>query len=449
MFDLTIAGRLVLPGGVIADGWLAIADGKIAAIGEGTAPDATEAVAHPGAWILPGAIDGQTHAGSQIGFAGIGPTTAAACIGGVTTIVDMPYDDPDPITTGDLLAQKVTAIGELAHSNVALYGTVPVTPDPADIAALVAGGVCAFKISSFEAHPHRFPRIGSGAVLALFEALRDTGLPVGIHNEDQEVVRATEAAFRAAGRTRPEDHSPSRPPVAEMSATATFLELGAAQGGHAHIVHISIPEGFDLVAEHRARGERATAEMCLHYLLFDAAEDMPRLGAKMKVNPPIRAGLRDALWEVIETGRANFVSSDHSAWGLERKSSDNIFEVAAGMPGLETLLPGFFTEALRRTGDGDAAARLAAALLSEGPADFFGLSTKGRLAPGADADLAILAPEPFTYDCKANPDGPGWSAYDGMTFSVRPAATYVGGQLAYDGRAVTGLTAGTFARRTA
>ncbi|WP_068115834.1 dihydroorotase [Tropicimonas marinistellae] len=449
MLDLVLKGRLVLPGRSVTEGWLGIAGGRIVSLGEGEAPEASKTIDHGESFILPGAIDGQTHAGSQWGFAGIAPTTKAAAIGGVTTIVDMPYDHPDPIMTVDLLEQKVAAIEELAHTNVALYATIPTEPDPADIRGLVEAGVAAFKISSFEAHPHRFPRIGSDAVLTLFESLDGTGLPVGLHNEDQEVIRATEAKFRAEGRTTPLDHSPSRPPVAEMSATATFLELGASLGGHAHIVHISIPEGFELVAEHAARGEKASAEMCLHYLLFDADEHMPKLGPKLKVNPPIRSGVRDALWQVIEDGGAAFVSSDHSAWGLERKASDNIFEVAAGMPGLETLLPGFYTEALRRTGSVEMAACLTAALLAEGPADFFGLATKGRLEPGCDADIAVLAPGEVVYNSALIPEGSSWSAYDGMTFAATTVATYVNGVLAWNGKAVTEETPGTYARRSA
>jgi allantoinase len=449
MLDLLLTGRLVLPGGVLQDGWLGVAGGRIACLGDGraAAPEARLRADYPGAYLMPGAIDGQTHAGSQHGFEGIGPTTAAAARGGVTTIVDMPYDAPDPIADAELLARKIEAVGRLAHTHVALYGTVAPEPDPAAIRALVEGGVCAFKISSFEAHPHRFPRIGSGAMSVLFEALAGTGLPVGLHNEDEDLIRATEARMRAAGRTAPADHSPSRPPAAELAATASFLQLAAGLGGHAHIVHISLAEGFDLVAAARARGARATAEMCLHYLVFDAGEDIPRLGARMKVNPPIREGQREALWDVLNEGGAAFVSSDHSAWSLERKSAANIFDVSAGMPGLEVLLPGFFTEALRRRGSADAAASLCARMLAEGPAAFFGLAGKGRLAPGADADIAVLAVEDTVYDAAADPDGPGWSAYHGMTFAARPRATYVAGTLAFDGASVTEHRAGLFEPR--
>lgn len=436
MYDRVIRGRVVTPTGIIESGWLAIRDGIIGGVGEGAPPASAQSIDYGPAYILPGAVDGQTHAGSQIGFPGIGPTTKTAVRGGVTTIVDMPYDEPDPVTNADILRRKIDAIAAHAVCDVALYGTVPSEPVAADVMALIDGGVCAFKISSFEAHPHRFPRIDNGATRALIELLEPTGLPLGLHNEDQEIVRKLAAAFKAAGKTLPEHHSPSRPEVAELSATATFLALGAGAGTHLHIVHISTPDGFDMTSRFRHAGQQATAEMCVHYLHFDADRDMPRLGGQLKVNPPIRSGQRDALWQVLEKGACTFVSSDHSAWPMDRKDNASIFDVAAGMPGLETLLPVFFTDAAQRYGE-DRAARMSAEWLAERPAVFFGLKRKGRLLPGMEADIAVLQPGAVTFDARRNTDSVGWSAYDGETFAVSPVATWLRGELVWDGNTVT------------
>ncbi|WP_160008632.1 dihydroorotase family protein [Rhizobium sp. 18055] len=435
-YDSVICGRLVTPNGIVENGWIAITNETIAAIGSGERPQADVVADYGDAYVLPGIIDGQTHAGSQIGFPGLRPTTRMAVMGGVTTIVDMPYDEPLPITTANLLIEKIAAIHRYAVCDVALYGTVPVSPDQKDVSGLIAGGVCAFKISSFEAHPLRFPRISNDATLALLEILSSSDLPLGLHNEDQEIVRNTTARLRAEGKLSAEFHSPSRPEVAELTATANFLELGAATGTHVHIVHISTPSGFRLVEDYRQRGVAATGEMCVHYLHFDAATDMPRLGGKLKVNPPIREGRREALWKVIEDDQCAFISSDHSAWPIERKVGPTIYDDAAGMPGLDTLLPVFFTDAAARYG-ADHAASMAADLMSARVARFFGLSQKGALAPGMDADIAVLAPGPVQYQSADVADGPGWSAYDGETFAARPVATYVRGQLAWDGKEIT------------
>jgi allantoinase len=158
-YDLVIRGGVVTPEGVISDGWVAVSGERIAAVGSGNEPQASRRHDAGSAFVLPGLIDGQTHAGSQFGFPGLEPTTRSAVAGCITTMVDMPYDEPQPADGADVLEQKIAAIHTHAHCDVALYGTIKSVPDVAQIRALAQGGVAAFKISSFENHPIRFPRI--------------------------------------------------------------------------------------------------------------------------------------------------------------------------------------------------------------------------------------------------------------------------------------------------
>lgn len=435
-YDRLVRGRLVTPGGIVPDGWLAIAGGRVAAVGSGAMPSAAAVFDAGDRWVVPGAVDGQTHAGSYQGLKGLEPTTRSAVAGGVTTLVDMPYDNPDPLDTVERLEAKAAAVAAYGYCDVALYGTVARGQGPGAISALAESGVCALKVSAFESHPVRFPRIPADEVLDLLEAAAAVGLPVGLHNEDQEIVRARVKRFAAEGRTTIDWHAPSRPPAAELAATAHFLELGAATGAHVHIVHLSVPRGYDLVDRYRAEGFRATAEMCVHYLTFDAAEDGPRWGARLKVNPPIRAGQRDGLWAAFDRGAVAFVSSDHSSWPVDNKSAASIFEAGAGIPGLETLVPAFYTALARRRPD---AIGTAVRYLAEKPARFFGLwPRKGVLAVGADADIAVIEPGDWTYEAAAAHDGLRWSPYDGARFAARVTATFVRGEQVWDGSAVCG-----------
>lgn len=447
--DLVVRGKLVTPKGIIPGGWLAVAGGRIVAIGGDTPPPQAASVHDAGeAWVVPGAIDGQTHAGSYQGFSGLESTTRSAVAGGVTTIVDMPYDSPDPITTVDLLHQKIAKVEELAHCDVAIYGTVASGQKPTEIAAMAAEGICALKISAFESHPIRFPRIPADQTLDLLEVAADVGLPVGLHNEDQEIVRARIARLAAAGKTTFEWHSPSRPPAAELAATAAFLELGAVTGAHVHIVHISLPRGYELVEQYRREGFKATAEMCVHYLIFDAAEHGPKWGAKLKVNPPIREGVRDRLWHAFDRGAIEFISSDHSSWPVTNKGTPSVFDAGAGIPGLETLVPSFYTALARREAEPIA---LMAEYLSERPARFFGLwPKKGALAVGADADITVIEPAEWTYEAAGAHDDLNWSPFDGETFLCRVAATFVRGQKCWDGSAIVSTPGtGAYAARLA
>ncbi|MCL4186299.1 MAG: amidohydrolase family protein [Rhodobacteraceae bacterium] len=433
MTELLVRGRIVTPAGTLPRGWVAIDGGRIAAVGgEREPPPAADAVDdHGEALVLPGVVDGQTHATSWRGLDGIADTTRAAVAGGVTTLVDMPYDSPLPMDRPQRLAAKVAAIGAQAHADMALHATVTAETGTAHVDELVADGVAAFKVSSFESSPTRFPRIPADLVLALAEALARSGLPLGLHNEDQEIVLARTAEARAAGRDGILAHSRARPLAAELAATGQLLALGQATGAHVHPVHLSHAEGLRLVDAFARMGVRATGETCVHYLWFDAARDGPGLGARMKVNPPIRAGAVEALWREVADGRAAFTSSDHSSWPLEGKLTPSIFDAGAGVPGVQTLLPAFYTAAAARGLD---AARLAAAQLAERPARFFGLADrKGAIRSGADADLAVLEEGSFVWDEARALDGLAWSPFNGRIFTARVAASYLRGRLAWDG----------------
>ncbi|MGA0543084.1 dihydroorotase, partial [Neotabrizicola sp. VNH66] len=276
--DLLIRGTIVTPGAVLDGGWVAVKDGRIAAVGQGEAPAAARVQDYGAALVLPGVVDGQTHATSYKGLPGIADTTRSAVAGGVTTLVDMPYDNPLPLDRPERLADKVAAIHAHSHADMALYGTATRETGVENISALIGGGVCAFKISSFESSPTRFPRIASDLTLDLFEALAGTDLPLGLHNENQEIVMTRMARARAAGQDGIAAHATARPVAAELAATAEFMALGMAAGAHAHPVHLTTGEGFGITEAFARMGARATGELCVHYLWFDAARDGERLG---------------------------------------------------------------------------------------------------------------------------------------------------------------------------
>ncbi|QBY00081.1 dihydroorotase [Rhodophyticola sp. CCM32] len=453
MYDRIIKGRIVTDADILNDGWVAVTDGRIAEIGQGTAAQARETVDHGTDYILPGVVDGQTHATSCQGLKGIEETTQGALAGGVTTLVDMPYDNPLPLDRPERFDAKAEAIATHAHADMALYGTLTTETGTGQLQALRARGVVAFKISSFESSPTRFPRIPADLMLDLMEALAPTDLPIGLHNEDQEIVLARMVAARAAGEDGIEAHARARPLAAELAATGHFMALGEAAGAHVHPVHLTAQAGFDLVASFTARGARATGELCVHYLALDAAEDGARLGARMKVNPPIRAGAIDGLWRAVTGGKVALISSDHSSWPIDNKLTASIFDAGAGVPGVETLLPLFWTLAERRGLD---APRLCATMLSDRPAQFFGIDhAKGRIAVGREADLAVLETGSFPFEASRAHDGLRWSPFDGDIFDARVVATYLRGAMAWDGskivnapgdgRLVKRMTGGWFA----
>src|SRR4029077_18321924 len=121
MLDLVVRGRFVSPGGAIEDGEIGVAQGRIAALAAPGELRGAERIDVPtGHLILPGHVDAHVHTGSAPGE-GVARATATAAAGGVTTIVDMPYDDPEPANTLRRFEQKVAEVEAEALVDVALY----------------------------------------------------------------------------------------------------------------------------------------------------------------------------------------------------------------------------------------------------------------------------------------------------------------------------------------
>src|SRR5215470_154246 len=276
-FDRVIIGDIVTSETVIADGYVAVRGEAIAAVGEGTPPPANDIVDYRGKLILPGLVDGHMHTSSSTGWPGIETATKSAAAGGVTTCVDMPYDVPKPVTDAAILADKIGWVERTAHVDMALYGTITKTGGVHAIPDLAAGGISAFKLSTYEYDAVRFPRIDHPTMLAAFREIAKTGLPVAVHNEDQELVERLTAEARAAGKTDPIMHCRTRPALAESMADQEIFEIGLATGAHVHIAHSSIARGFTIAEGFRAMGGKATGETCIHYLCM-TEDDVVRLG---------------------------------------------------------------------------------------------------------------------------------------------------------------------------
>src|ERR1700761_1677078 len=199
--DLVIVGDVVSSDAVMRNGFVGIRGEKIELVGAGTPPHARETRDASGCWVIPGVVDGQVHTGSQANHEGLGIGSRAAAKGGITTMVEMPYDDPEPVATVSQFAQKRDAIETESHVDVALYATIPTSGDLSAISDLVQLGACAFKFSTFEAHPSRFPRISDGDIYRAFLLLAPTGLACGVHNQDQEMAQANIQRLIASGGT--------------------------------------------------------------------------------------------------------------------------------------------------------------------------------------------------------------------------------------------------------
>jgi len=434
-FDLVLQGTVVLPERILEAGYVAVRDGKIAEIGLGVPPAARERHLLGKALILPGAIDAQVHSLSQKDQEDFTWSTRSAAAGGVTTIVDMPYDEGNLVCSAEAVKKKIAHAGPQARVDFALYGTVDPEEGAKRVAEMVDAGVAAFKFSTFGTDPKRFPRIPPALLDECFAAIAPTGLTAGVHNEDDEAVRTYMERVKASGITDWRAHGLSRPPITELLAMHTIFETGANTGCPSHVVHCSLGRGYDIARAYRRDGFEATVECCIHYLTLDEENDVKRLGGKAKINPPIRSRAEvEALWRRVAEGNVWLVSTDHVSWSENRKTNPDMLANASGVPGLEVMVPLFIKGASER----GIPLTWAAKLMAENPAKHFRLDhVKGALTSGKDADIVVLEPRETVYDAAASGNNVvGWSPYNGIRLPWTVSATYLRGSKITDGATV-------------
>ena len=365
-----------------------VRDGRITGItGRSSTVDAREDVDLGDLALLPGLVDTHVHVNEpgRTEWEGFATATAAAAAGGVTTIVDMPLNSLPPTVTADALDVKRAAAAGQCVVDVGFWGGA-VPGNLADLKPLHDKGVFGFKCFLSPSGVDEFPPLRWAELDAVLDATAAMDALLVVHAEDAAELDAAPPA----GPTYAEFLA-SRPPAAERRAVAGLIDRVARHAARAHVLHLSSSDSLAPVADARAAGIRITAETCPHYLTL-AAERVPDGATEFKCCPPIRdARNQDLLWRGLAEGVLDCVVSDHSPSppALKRGGFD---EAWGGISSLQFGLPVVWTEARRRGHPLSDVVRW----MATAPADLAGLTRKGRIAPGRDADLIAVADTEFT-----------------------------------------------------
>jgi dihydroorotase len=419
-FDLIIRnGSVVLPWG-IAEADVALARGRIAAIGKISSP-AAQVLDAKHLHILPGIIDPHVHFrdGGQGGIAGVedmASGTRGAILGGVTAVFDMPNTAPAATDAATLHAKRAYIAGH-AHCDVGLY--VGATKDNAEaLGALEAiDAVCAIKV---------FAGSSTGTLLVEDDAsiervMRSGRRRIAFHSEDEYRLQARKPRFKPGDPYA--SHALWRDVECAFLGTRRIMALARKTGRPAHILHVSTAEELDYLKDFR---DLASVEVLVNHLLQSAPEVYDRLGAYAVMNPPLRdARHAAAAWAAIADGTVDTIGSDHAPHARAAKEKPWP-ETAAGLTGVQTLLPLMLDQVFQ----GRLSLQRLADLMSAGPARIYGAVNKGRIAAGYDADLSIVDLRRTHKIENAQMASPcGWTPFDGMTVTGWPAATIVRGKL--------------------
>ncbi len=450
-FDLLLrGGSAVLPGLGPTTCDIAVKDGRIAAILARNAPaEATESWNVSGLVVMPGAIDAHLHLGHGKDIsrprvpADAAQESAAAASGGISCFLPYlmataPFED---------FWDEVIAVTE-AGSRID-FGYHPIISTEAQLAGVPRYirdyGAPSFKIfmnnRGGEGKRLGLPDIDDGFLLRLAEAAAAHGGMVCPHPETIElawVLRERIMKSDAEGKGGLASWNASRPPFVEADAVQRAALVTREVGAPLYIVHTSSGAALDAAKRAREAGGKVWIETCPHYLTHDVDWQGGVIG---KINPPLReAADREALWRGLFDGSIDTVATDHVHRDLSGKEG-GIWAASPGCPGMETMLPVLLSEGHAKRGLG--LARIAA-LVSTNPAKAMGLHRKGLIAPGMDADFAIVDPGArWTVTRDGVLSAAGYSIYEGWELTGRVVHTLVRGRAVLRDGALDDTAVGT------
>ncbi len=446
-FDLVIAaGTVVDPENGLYAADIGVKDGRIAGLLAPGGQYDCEMVDAAGLHVFPGLIDAHIHFGFGEPITEYTTETIYAAQGGFSTVLGY-FLNSEPY--GTVFQRELDYAEARAHVDFGFHFSTANERHIDELDQYAREyGVTSFKyFMNFRGEEGRYLGLNGtddGYLYALLEKAASLGdLTIVLHTENIEIVNRFRRAAQAAGKNTLRDWCLSKPAFTEAENVIRAMYFAEYLGAKIYIPHLSSRLALDEVRRWRERYDRIYVETCPHYLTHTLDADIGSIG---KANPPFRtADDVAALWEGLADGSIDVVASDHVP--RKRATKDKpIWQASQGFPGTATILPVLLDHGYHR---GLLSLPRIAELLTSAPARIFGLTTKGKLTIGADADFALVDLH-YRRVVKAEELGSysDYSLYDGWTFQGWPRATIVRGQeVMRDGQIVGAAGHGRYLRR--
>ena len=438
---------LVLRGGTVATSTdtfradVAVRGGTIAAIGTGL-PAGREEIDAAGKLVLPGGVDTHAHieqvsANGMLNADSWESATTSAALGGTTSVIAFAAQH-----VGMDLAQVVEDYGALARKGAVIdYAFHLIIADPtektlkADVPALVKAGHTSLK--AFMTYDRL--RLHDEQLLDLMATAKENGALVCTHAENHGMIAWMSKRLLEAGKVAPKYHADSHPRLSESEAFERIVRFSEFLDQPVMVFHVSTAEGAAILRRARGEGVRILAETCPQYLFLTAADlDRPGLeGAKWMCSPPVRETRdQEALWRALDLGDLQTVSSDHAPYRMDETGklragpNPSFKEIANGMPGLQFRMPLLFDAMVSK---GRLGLQKFVDVTATAPARLYGLTRKGSVAVGKDADLVLWDPaRTVTLSDALVADNTGFTPYAGRELVGWPKTVLRRGEIVAD-----------------
>jgi dihydropyrimidinase len=400
-------------------------------------PNDAEVIDATGKYVFPGFIDPHVHI--YLPFMGTlakdthETASRAALVGGTTTLIEMicPGCEEKPLEAFELWlgkAQGASACDFSFHMGVTRYD------DEAerDLKEIVRRGVSSFKI--FLAYKDAFG-VNDEQLYKTLQLAKSLGVITTAHCENADLVAELQKKLLAEGKTGPEWHYWSRPPVVEAEGVHHLMTFAEMTGAHVYIVHLSCEEALREAIRGAERGVRVWVETLIQYLLLDRtdAEKPDFEGAKAVMSPPLRDKKnQEVLWNGLRQRFVSTLATDHAPFDFTTQKSmgrDDFTKIPNGIPSLEDRVNLYFTHGVK-------GARIDlhrfVDTASTQTAKIFGLfPRKGTIQPGSDADLVVYDPSyRGKISAKTHQMNLDYNSFEGFEIEGRPYLVTVRGKVA-------------------
>ena len=439
-----LRGVSVVREGSLAKVDILVAGERIAGLtlpGVVTPPSSAGVVDADGLWALPGGVDVHVHL-REPGYThkeDIETATRAAAAGGYTTVFGMPNVKPPTMTAADLK----DALALYDRKSLVDYNHNPAAKQVEELSSMAKLGIAAYKIymvaDTGRSYPHP-AAIGvhdHGHLLEAMEAVAATGLPLMVHPHDQRIEEVVEQRFWAEGDRSPEAYARTLMTGDGLlwdTATSLLIRMAEATGCRLHIVHTTTDRQIEMIRAARARGVAVTCEVN-HWILFLATWELVKELGPYVLSYWVPPHHQQAVWDGLVDGDIDILASDHAPHTREEKDVgyQDMWAAHTGTPGIQYQLP-LMLDAHHR---GRISLGRLVEVVASAPARLFGLSHKGRIAPGADADLVLVDPDrEWTITNESVLSKIDWTPYHGRTIRgavertmVRGADVYADGEI--------------------